>query len=95
MKDKEKLKRGLIFGFGFGVLLFLTTRNFMYLVAGFLIGFAVGGKIDIKKRVESQRRFNSFFSLNFYRAFIISKSSLADFSGPSVSIPETPSWVFI
>lgn len=49
MKDKEKLKKGLIFGFGFGVLLFLTTRNFKYLVAGFLIGFAVGGMIDIKK----------------------------------------------
>lgn len=47
MKDKGKNR--LIFGFAFGGLLFLTTRNFMYLIAGFLIGFAVGGKIDIKK----------------------------------------------
>lgn len=35
---------------------------------------------------------DNFFS---YRALIISKSSLADFSGPSVSIPSTPSWVLI
>ncbi len=70
----------------------------MYLIAGFLIGFAVGGKIYKKidkKRVEFSFGIQLFFHLYIYKDFIISKSSLADFSGPSDSIPFTPSWVLI